>query len=120
RFCFDKDIKIIPPDGEVIIKPNFIDLYKEGYFVLEAKQGSDLSTKGVGKRGTNNYRRAMKKAFAQALNYARFSPVKPPFLIVCDIGNHFRIWQDFNPYWLSANGNYGTYDSGEYIEFQDL
>jgi len=120
RFCFDKDIKIIPPDGEVIIKPNFIDLYKEGYFVLEAKQGSDLSTKGAGKRGTNNYRRAMKKAFAQALNYARFSPVKPPFLIVCDIGNHFRIWQDFNPYWLSAHGNYGTYDSGEYIEFQDL
>ena len=120
RFCFDKDIRVIPPDGEVIIKPNFIDLYKEGHFVLEAKQGSDLSAKGVGKRGTNSYRKAMKKAFAQALNYARFSPVKPPFLIVCDIGNHFRLWQDFNPYWLSANGNYGTYDSGEYIDFQDL
>ncbi len=120
RFCFDKDIRVISPDGEVIDKPNFIDLYKEGYFVLEAKQGSNLSSKGAGKRGTSRYRQTMKKAFAQALNYARFSSVKPPFLIVCDIGNHFRIWQDFYPYWFSANGNYGTYDSGEYIELKDL
>ena len=118
RYCFDKDIKVIHPSGE--FTPNFIDLYKEGHFVLEAKQGSDLSAKGTGKRGTNSYRKAMKKAFAQALNYARFVLPKPPFLITCDIGNHFQIWQDFSDSWLSANGNYGTYDSGKYIEFRDL
>ena len=118
RYCFDKDIKVIHPSGD--FTPNFIDLYKEGHFVLEAKQGSDLSAKGTGKRGTNSYRKAMKKAFAQALNYARFVLPKPPFLITCDIGNHFQIWQDFSNSWLSANGNYGTYDSGKYIEFRDL
>ncbi len=117
-YCFDKDIKVIHPSGE--FTPNFIDLYKEGHFVLEAKQGSDLSAKGTGKRGTNSYRKAMKKAFAQALNYARFVLPKPPFLITCDIGNHFQIWQDFSDSWLSANGNYGTYDSGKHINFSDL
>lgn len=118
RFCFDKDIKVIHPSGE--FTPNFIDLYKEGHFVLEAKQGSDSSAKGTGKRGTNSYRKAMKKAFTQALNYARFVSPKPPFLITCDIGNHFQIWQDFSESWFSANGNYGTYDSGDYIAFEDL
>jgi hypothetical protein len=118
RYCFDKDIKVIHPSGE--FTPNFIDLYKEGHFVLEAKQGSDLSAKGTGKRGTNSYRKAMKKAFSQALNYARFVLPKPPFLITCDIGNHFQIWQDFSDSWLSANGNYGTYDSGKNINFSDL
>jgi len=107
-YCFDRDVKIISPSGAVTT--NYIDFYKEGCFVLEAKQGSDSNNKGTGKRGTASYRKAMKQAFYQALRYARFVEPKPPFLITCDIGDHFRVWQDFSESWLSANGNYGTYD----------
>jgi hypothetical protein len=117
-YCFDRDVKIISPSGAVTT--NYIDFYKEGCFVLEAKQGSDSSNKGTGKRGTATYRKEMKKAFGQALKYARFVEPKPPFLITCDIGDHFRVWQDFSESWLSANGNYGTYDSVQKIAFKDL
>lgn len=41
-------------------------------------------------------------------------------MITCDIGDHFRVWQDFSESWLSANGNYGTYDSVKEIPFADL
>ncbi|MEY2984117.1 MAG: adenine-specific methyltransferase protein class, partial [Cyanobacteriota bacterium] len=111
-------MKIIAPSGAVTT--NYIDFYKEGCFVLEAKQGSDRHSKGTGKRGTASYRKAMKQAFHQALRYARFVEPKPPFLITCDIGDHFRVWQDFSESWLSANGNYGTYDSVKEIPFADL
>lgn len=117
-YCFDRDVKIISPSGAVTT--NYIDFYKEGCFVLEAKQGSNSSNKGTGKRGTASYRKAMKQAFGQALRYARFVEPKPPFLITCDIGDHFRVWQDFSESWLSANGNYGTYDSVKEIPFTDL
>ena len=118
HYCFDRDVKIIAPSGA--ITTNYIDFYKERCFVLEAKQGSDESNKGTGKRGTATYRKEMKKAFGQALKYARFVEPKPPFLITCDIGDHFRVWQDFSESWLSANGNYGTYDSVRKIPFTDL
>ncbi|AMA08173.1 type IIL restriction-modification enzyme MmeI [Picosynechococcus sp. PCC 73109] len=114
RYCFDRDVKIIAPSGAATT--NFIDFYKEGCFVLETKQGSNTSNKGHGTR----YRKEMNKAFGQALKYARFVEPKPPFLITCDIGDHFRIWQDFSESWLSANGNYGTYDSVPKIPFTDL
>ncbi|ANV84777.1 type II restriction endonuclease subunit M [Picosynechococcus sp. PCC 7003] len=117
-YCFDRDVKIIAPSG--VTTTNFIDFYKEGCFVLEAKQGSNSSNKGTGKRGTATYRKEMKKAFGQARTYARFVTPKPPFLITCDIGDHFRVWQDFSESWLSANGNYGTYDSVPKILFTDL
>jgi hypothetical protein len=117
-YCFDRDVKIIAPSGAETT--NFIDFYKAGCFVLETKQGSNTSNKGHGKRGTAAYRKEMKKAFGQALKYARFVEPKPPFLITCDIGDHFRVWQDFSESWLSANGNYGTYDSVPKIPFTDL
>lgn len=117
-YCFDRDVKIIAPSGAETT--NFIDFYKEDCFVLETKQGSNTSNKGHGKRGTAAYRKEMKKAFGQALKYARFVEPKPPFLITCDIGDHFRVWQDFSESWLSANGNYGTYDSVPKIPFTDL
>lgn len=118
RYCFDRNVKIVAPSGA--ITTHYIDFYKEGCFVLEAKQGSNRSQKGTGKRGAGAYRQEMKKAFGQALKYARFVEPKPPFLITCDIGDHFRVWQDFTESWLSANGNYGTYDSVPKIPFGDL
>jgi len=100
-------------DGEGKITTNFIDLYKQHCFVLEAKQGSDkaiiteaellgagrIKTKtGTATRDTRNWEREMKKAKEQALRYARSLPSSegwPPFLVVVDVGFCIDLYSDF-------------------------
>ncbi|MBD1943588.1 hypothetical protein H6F50_14685 [Coleofasciculus sp. FACHB-712] len=88
-YCFDKDITIYHPSGKKT--PGYIDLYKADHFLIEAKQGSEKSGKGTAKRGTNSYLKAMEAAFVQAIAYTRNLPSKPPFLLTCDIGDHFEL-----------------------------
>jgi hypothetical protein len=110
-YCFDKDIKFY--DKKVATR--FADFYKEGHFLIEAKQGSTNSSKGHGKRGTKGYRDEMQQAFNQAKSYAynRMLPSLPPFLITCDIGSHFEVWQGFS-------GEYGSYGARQQINLKDL
>lgn len=110
RYCFDKDIKIFNKDG---VTTNFADFYKEGHFLIEAKQGGNANKRGTAKRGTKTYDIAMEKAFYQAQSYTPFLPSKPPFLITCDIGSHFEIWMSFS-------GNYGGYGAREKIDLDQL
>jgi hypothetical protein len=100
-YCFDKDIKFYTEKAETT---RFADFYKEGHFLVEAKQGSTDSSKGHGKRGTKTYRDAMQRAFNQAKSYAfnRVLSTLPPFLMTCDIGSHFEVWEGFS-------GEYGSY-----------
>lgn len=111
-YCFDKDIKFYSEKTE---STKFADFYKEGCFLLEAKQGSDSSGKGHGKRGTKAYQDAMQKAFNQAKSYAynRMLSSMPPFLITCDIGSHFEIWEGFS-------GDYGSYGARQRVNLVDL
>ncbi len=111
-YCFDKDIKFYSEKGE---STRFADFYKQGHFLIEAKQGSKESTKGHGKRGTKAYQDAMQKAFYQAKSYAnnRMLGELPPFLITCDIGSHFEIWQGFS-------GEYGSYGARQQVNLADL
>lgn len=111
-YCFDKDIKFFSDKAE---STRFADFYKEGCFLMEAKQGSNTSGKGHGKRGTKAYRDAMQKAFNQARSYAynRMLPSMPPFLITCDIGSHFEVWEGFN-------GDYGSYGARQRVNLEDL
>ena len=110
RYCFDKDIKIFNKDG---VTTNFADFYKEGHFLIEAKQGGNANKRGTAKRGTKTYDIAMEKAFYQAQSYTPFLASKPPFLITCDIGSHFEIWMSFS-------GNYGGYGAREKIDLDQL
>ncbi len=112
KYCFDKNIKFFSEKAETT---RFADFYKEGHFLIEAKQGSTNSSKGHGKRGTKGYRDEMQKAFNQAKSYAynRMLPSLPPFLITCDIGSHFEIWQGFS-------GEYGSYGARQTINLKDL
>lgn len=100
-------------DGEGKITTQFIDLYKQHCFVLEAKQGSDKAenseaellgadkakTKlGTARRDTRTWDREMKKAKEQALRYARSLPSGdgwPPFLVVVDVGFCIDLYADF-------------------------
>ena len=69
----------------------FIDLYKRGCFVLEAKQtGQTLGSQGWGD--------AMLRAHGQAQQYARALPAtegRPPFLVVTDMGRHIELYSEF-------------------------
>ena len=119
RYCFDKDVKIVHPSGKY--SSGFIDFYKEKHFVIEAKQGGNESGKGTAKRGTKSYRKAMKEAYyTQGISYARSLFVKPPFIIICDIGSHFEIWQGFSESWVGATGDYGDYDAKREIKLSEL
>jgi hypothetical protein len=78
-----------------------IDLYKDGCFLLEAKQGSEAGSPklGTAKRGTAAWNVAMRDAYGQALGYARTMERRPPFLITCDIGHCFDLYATFDGGW---------------------
>ena len=98
-----------------------IDCYKQGSFVLEAKQGTeddrtaagrgdaDLDLfgqtaaarvkRGTAKRGTPGWAKAMTQAKRQAERYAKALPLDhgwPPFLLVVDVGYCIEIYADFS------------------------
>jgi hypothetical protein len=108
-YCFDKEIKVLNKEGAAT---NFADFYKEGHFLVEAKQGGTIK-QGTARRGTKTYDTAMLKAFYQAQSYTPFLPSKPPFLLTCDIGSHFELWMSFS-------GNYGGYGAREVIAIDRL
>ncbi len=111
-YCFDKDIKFYS-SNKTTPTTRFADFYKEGCFLIEAKQGSESSSKGHGKRGTKAYRDVMQKAFNQARAYAGMLTVRPPFLMSCDIGSHFEVWEGFS-------GEYGSYGARRRVNLKDL
>ena len=108
----------------------FIDLYRRGCFVLEAKQGSEGAgegeksaqgegekkklKRGTGVRGTSSWDTALEKARRQAQTYARGLPPdelsdggRPPFLVVVDVGNTIELYSEF------------TRSGGNYVPFPD-
>lgn len=111
HYVFERDVKFLNTDGST--SDGRIDLYKQGCFVLEAKQGaaspegeSELvlsSTpkrmkKGHGIRGSKGWDDAMVRARGQAELYAKALPTEegwPPFLIVVDVGHSIELYADF-------------------------
>lgn len=89
----------------------FIDLYRKGSFVLEAKQSQipegqreqpelfDPATSSPNAISGAKYDDLMRKALRQARNYAVNLPADhpwPPFLIVCDVGRAFELYFDWS------------------------
>lgn len=89
-FVFERRVDMAQPNGTV--SPGFIDLYKRGCFVLEAKQtGLDLDSE--------RWDKAMLRAYHQAEAYARALPAtegRPPFLIVVDVGRSIELYSEFS------------------------
>lgn len=96
RYVFEYPVRERDAQGQIHTKR--IDLYKEGHFLLEAKQGADKGAKkaGTAKRGTNAWHIAMNDAYGQALGYARTLANPVPILVVCDIGYCFDIYESFD------------------------
>jgi len=94
RYTFERDAVLLK-EKQTIGK---IDLYKQGCFILEAKQGSQAESKKIGsaRRGTPAWSVVMQEAFGQARTYADTIEPPPPFVIVTDIGHCFDIYAAFD------------------------
>ncbi|NLH51097.1 MAG: class I SAM-dependent DNA methyltransferase [Myxococcales bacterium] len=113
-YCFERAVTIDTPDGRSTT--GFIDFYRRGSFVWEAKQGSEAGDDvlGTARRGTALWDKAMRAAYGQALRYAAYLPEgKPPVLMTADIGNCFEVWSGFS-------GHYGGYGARHTIELSQL
>lgn len=122
-YVFERQVIFNNGDGST--SRGWIDLYKQGHFVLEAKQGTQKEEhrikplaaakpkrkkKGTAVRGTKAWDDAMLAAKGRAEQYARALPITegwPPFIITVDIGHSFEIYADF------------TMSGREYLPFPD-
>ena len=107
HYVFERPVTFRHPTG--LTSTGFIDLYKRGSFVLEAKQGSPAPEptllfdvthrRGTAVRGTTGWDQAMIRARNQAEQYAKALPVAdgwPPFIIVVDVGYSIELYADFS------------------------
>ena len=89
-YVFERRVRFRHPDGSE--SHGFIDLYRRGCFVCEAKQsGLELESRG--------WDQAMLRAHGQAQQYARALPTaegRPPFLIVTDVGRYLGLYAEFS------------------------
>jgi SAM-dependent methyltransferase len=111
-YQFERPVPFIQPDGKRTTK--FIDLYKRGCFVLEAKKYDELKAetdelallveespatrKNKVVRGSGRWDDAMFRAFGQAERYAHHLPNDEPaplFLIIVDVGHVIELYADF-------------------------
>jgi SAM-dependent methyltransferase len=113
HYVFERRVAALSLEGTST--SNYIDLYKRGCFVLEAKQSAkrqkqlkelsqlsmDLPAQrvGSGKRGGAHWDTVMRNAREQAEGYARRLPVEdgwPPFLVIVDVGHVIELFADFS------------------------
>ncbi len=99
---FEYPVKVVSRDGRE--STNFIDLYREGCFVLEAKD--------MDGEGSDDAR--LRRAFGQALSYANAVPGgPPPYLIVLDVGRTLLLWDRWE-------GSFGGFNLAQRIHLPTL
>ena len=88
-YVFERRVAFRHGDGSESV--GFIDLYRRGAFVLEAKKLKP----GVATKGFDT---ALLRARGQAESYARALPAsegRPPFVVVVDVGRVIELYADF-------------------------
>lgn len=115
-YVFERSVAFKHPDGSKT--SGFIDCYRKGKFILEAKQSGKREKAraaqdqlsllpedakqfkaGHALRGSRSWDQVMVEARKQAENYARALPVEhgyPPFLLVVDVGHVIEVFADFS------------------------
>ena len=100
-YVFERKVTFRHADGSE--SPGFIDLYKRGCFVLEAKKPDALVN-------SQPWANAMLRAHGQAQQYARALSAeesRPPFIILTDVGQSLELYSEF------------TRSGGAYVPFPD-
>ncbi len=98
-YVFERHLK--EHDAEARANNRFIDCYRRGAFVLEAKSVQQ-------NRESRGAQMALRGAHAQAQNYVRSLPAtegRPPFILVVDVGNVIEVYAEFS----RSGGNYLPY-----------
>ncbi len=88
-YVFERRITFRHGDGGS--SSGYIDCYRRGAFVLEAKK--------IRTGGAQTFDDALMRARAQAEGYARALPAdegRPPFLVVVDVGNVIELYAEFS------------------------
>ena len=117
-YVFERAVTFNNGDGST--STGWIDLYRRGCFVLEAKQGSERTAettplfdgvaaaapagkrrgrRGTAVRGTRGWDVAMREARGQAEQYVRALPPaegNTPFIVVVDVRYTFELYSDFS------------------------
>jgi hypothetical protein len=115
---FERRVKFNHADGTST--PGWIDCYKRGHFILEAKQSAKRKRqleqqakaddknqlsffagdkKGRDKPARTGWDQIMLSARRQAEDYAKALPVDhgyPPFLLIVDVGHVIEVYADFS------------------------
>ncbi|HEY9471093.1 MAG TPA: type IIL restriction-modification enzyme MmeI [Propionibacteriaceae bacterium] len=103
---FEYTIDAITVEGKE--SKNFIDIWKEGCFALEAKDDA-----GGANNGRSN-ETLLRKAFGQVRNYvAHTQGAPPPYVLVLDVGRTLLVWDRWS-------GTYGGYSAGKRIDLATL
>jgi hypothetical protein len=103
---FEYTIDAITVEGRE--SKNFIDLWKAGYFALEAKDDA------VGANNGRPNETLLRKAFGQVRNYvAHTNGGPPPYLMVLDVARTLVVWDRWS-------GTYGGYNAGKRIDLPSL
>lgn len=88
-YVFERRVTFAHGDGSS--SSGYIDCYRRGHFVLEAKKVKAASH-------TKGFDDALLRARAQAEGYARALPAaegRPPFLVVVDVGHVIELYAEF-------------------------
>jgi len=88
-YVFERRVDIRHTDGNET--RGYIDLYRRGHFVLEAKRVTE-------QHQSSRWDKAMLRAAAQADAYIRALPAtegRPPFLLTCDVGKTIEVYAEF-------------------------
>ena len=93
-YVYEKPAVLLHAAGKPTIGK--IDLYRHGRFLLEAKQGSNVTRTGRTRRGTNAWHGMMSDALGQAKRYVETLDAPPPFLLVVDIGHCVDLYASFD------------------------
>lgn len=107
HYVFEKPVLLANEENASV---GHVDLFKDGHFILEAKQGSNLGTKRIGtaRRGTPAWNIAMRDAYGQALGYAQTLDDPPPFILTTDIGYCIEFYAAFD-----GSGNYRAFPNAQ-------
>lgn len=100
-YQFEYPVQATSRDGATTT--NFIDLYKQGCFALEAKHAVE---------GASSLR-LLTGAFGQVSNYAKDLPERPPYIMVLDVGSTLIVWDR----WA---GTYGGFNGGRRLDLRTL
>lgn len=109
EYVYERPVRALDADAGTATS-NYIDCYRRGRFVLEAKQSNkrvaaqpahqpDMFGAAPRQQGAASWDRLMRQARAQAERYAKALPQShgwPPFLVVVDVGHAIELFADFS------------------------